>query len=445
MSNLKRLRVLEELRVAGAAEQARAMVRGHIDASAMLAAEATAIDEQNPRLNAFVQTLLPEPSVKKPPCQSLPLCGTTFAVKDNFDVTGLATHAGLLARNALPAERDATAVSRLKQAGLVLTGKTNMSPMALGASTHNDDFGDCYNPWRDGYSAGGSSGGSASAVAAGLVGIALGTDTMGSVRIPAAFCGIVGFKPSWGQIPVDGLVPLCRSLDHIGVLSRTVEDASLVFSILRNNRTAKEKLNGSISDTGAIGILEDSPALSLQPHVALSYKNACNLLKAQGYNLIPVKLGDISLTRVRRAGLLLCEAELLSTLESVYPEHKQRLPRELVGLLDYIQAQTAQKLGLANTSLAEARCFFKEWFDTVDTVLLPTSAQTAFPMNAPVPADVADLTVIANVLGAPAISLPLLSAKANKDDLPVGVQLMGRYGEDDGLLLLADKLSAILS
>ena len=436
---------IEQLRNAGAAEQARAIVRSEIDSSALLAAEALAIAEQNPRLNAFVQILS---TVHKPGKRSLQrssLAGTTFAVKDNLDVKGLATHAGLAAWNAVPAKSDASAVTRLKQAGLVLTGKTNMSAMALGASTHNKDFGDCFNPWRIGYSAGGSSGGSASAVAAGLVGIALGTDTMGSVRIPAAFCGIVGFKPSWGQIAVDGLVPLCKPLDHIGVLSRTVEDASLAFSILRSDETTIKKPNHSISGTASIGILEIYDKLSLQPQVASSYKNACKLLEAQGYDLKPVDPGEINLSSTRRAGLLLCEAELLSTLEGVYPEYRQRLPEDLVKLLDYIQGQSDEKLQEASDQLTNARRFFETWFNTVDAVLIPTSSYTAFPMNVPVPADIADLTVIANILGSPAISLPLLPAKTDINALPVGVQLMGRYGDDDTLLLLAGTLSSILS
>ena len=147
----------------------------------------------------------------------------------------------------------------------------------------------------------------------------------------------------------------------------------------------------------------------------------------------------------RRAGLLLCEKELLSTLEGVYPEFKQRLPEDLAKLLDYIQVQSATKLEQASDMLANARHFFETWFNTVDAVLLPTSSYTAFPMNVPVPADIADWTVIANILGSPAISLPLLPMKTGINALPVGVQLMGRYGDDDELLLLAETLSSILS
>ncbi len=450
-SGLKQKRI-EELRAKGAHEQARAIASNEIDSVELIAAEAAAISRQNAQLNAFLHVISPDTNYTGKPAHVSALSGTSFAVKDNFDIAGMATQAGLAALNAAPAKRDASVVSRLKQAGLVLTGKTNMSPMALGASTHNTDYGDCYNPGRAGYSAGGSSGGSASAVAAGLVGIALGTDTMGSVRIPAAFCGIVGFKPSWGHLPVEGLVPLCRSLDHIGILSRTVEDAELAYSIMRNTTSstsntkskALQNSNQSTPGTRSIGVLEIPTNLPLQPIVKDSYNKVCKQLEQQGHKLSLIKLDDINLSRARRAGLLLSEAELLTTLEGVYPEHKQSLPQELVGLLDYIQKQSAKKLGQANADLAEFRGLFSAWFENVNTILLPTSTHTAFPMNGPVPADVADFTVIANILGAPAISLPVLPEEDDQDSLPVGVQLVGRYGEDDDLLMLAKKLNQIL-
>src|SRR5690606_33919604 len=120
--------------------------------------------------------------------------------------------------------RDAAIVARLRAAGMHCLGKLNMHAAALGASNHNPDYGDCINPRRAGHTAGGSSGGSAAAVAAGLCGIALGSDTMGSVRIPAAYCGVVGFKPSHETLGLDGMVTLCRLLDHAGLLARCVED-----------------------------------------------------------------------------------------------------------------------------------------------------------------------------------------------------------------------------
>lgn len=448
---------LEHLRLAGAAEQARAIVSGRIDSNALVTAEAAAIARLNPRLNAFVQVFSSKPGQTETAAESTPLFtestplfGTTFAVKDNFDVAGFATQAGLAALKAAPAERDATVISRLKSAGMVLTGKTSMSPMALGASTHNVDFGDCYNPLRTGYSAGGSSGGSASAVAAGLVGIALGSDTMGSVRIPAAMCGIVGFKPSRGELPVDGLLPLCKSLDHVGVLSRTIEDASLAFAIMRNGVTETQsreydsKHSNQSSAKPCIGVLNAAAQLPLQSEVEVYYRNTCLQLQAQGFNLQPVSLEESNLSRVRRAGLLLCEAELLTTLQGVYPECRELLPPDLVSLLDYIQGQTSEKLEQAKARLALSKAIFESWFEHVDVVMLPTAPCTAFPMSGPIPADIADLTVIANILGAPAISLPVFAGAGRDQALPFAVQLIGQQGQDSELLLLADQLGSML-
>ena len=159
----------------------------------------------NPGINAYVEVF--DPPRANTGGGTSPLAGATFAVKDNIDVAGSPTRSGLAALDAAPAARDATAVARLRAAGLVCLGKLNMHPVALGATNHNPDFGHCYNPLRAGYTPGGSSGGSGAAVAAGLCGIALGTDTMGSVRIPAAFCGLVGMKGTAGRIPRGMLEP----------------------------------------------------------------------------------------------------------------------------------------------------------------------------------------------------------------------------------------------
>jgi Asp-tRNA(Asn)/Glu-tRNA(Gln) amidotransferase A subunit family amidase len=460
----------DRARMSSAASQARSMSQGDLDSQSLAACELAAIDKWNPQLNAFVQRAHPENLTGQQKHSFL--SGTSFAVKDNIDVIGLPTHAGLLALRATAATRDATVVARLKQAGLVFTGKLNMSPMALGASTHNSDFGDCFNPHRAGFSAGGSSGGSASAVAAGLVGIALGTDTMGSVRLPAALCGVVGFKPSWGRLPVDGLTPLCAMLDHIGVLSRSVEDAALAFSILcadslnENERFATQASvpddsssvafqgtairfnrpgfaqSNVVSDSVRLGVVQNTSELQLQPEVESTFKTACEQLTAHGFTLNPVDMSNLKLSGVRRAGLMLCEAELLTTLEGIYPDHRRQLPRDLIKFLDFIQKQSAKTLGRAVAKLAESRYRFETCMDGLDAIVLPTCAHTAFSMSGSVPSDVADLTVVANVMGAPAISLPL---PISAGGLPTGLQLVGRYGQDEALLALSSEVESMLT
>ena len=160
------------------------------------------------------------------------LDGIPMAFKDNFDIAGCRPRRGLAGSRTRVAQHDAHVVARLRAAGAVLIGKTNMDEGALGAATDNPHFGATHNPHRHGYSAGGSSGGSAAAVAAGLAVAAIGSDTLGSVRIPASYCGVCALKPTHGEISARGLVPAARRLDAVGVLAREVGDLSVLLQVL---------------------------------------------------------------------------------------------------------------------------------------------------------------------------------------------------------------------
>ncbi len=155
-----------------------------------------------------------------------------MAIKDNIDVAGVPTSNGFGGPPYRIPDTDSEVVRRLRAAGAIILGKLNMHEGALGSTSDNPHFGRVINPHRDGYSPGGSSGGSGAAVAAGLCCAALGTDTGGSVRIPAAWCGIVGLKPSYGLVSMRGVVPLSYRLDHVGPLTRTVEDAAVMLNAL---------------------------------------------------------------------------------------------------------------------------------------------------------------------------------------------------------------------
>ncbi|MBM3363897.1 MAG: amidase, partial [Betaproteobacteria bacterium] len=187
---------------------AQALQAGQISPGQWLAAQRQRISSLNPSLRAYLSQTDDGPPSEPASGAKSALWGMGFAIKDNIDLAGQVSHAGLAAYGAQPAERDAPVVSALKAAGMVCLGRLNMHPMALGATNRNRDYGDCLNPLRPGYTPGGSSGGSAAAVAAGLCTVSLGTDTMGSVRLPAAYCGVVGFKPSHGLLSVQGVVPL---------------------------------------------------------------------------------------------------------------------------------------------------------------------------------------------------------------------------------------------
>lgn len=437
-----------QMRQRSACDQARAIAAGEISSQALLTAQAKAIDELNPQINAYVQrtatTDFDSLETQKTEKTVSALAGTSFAVKDNIDVAGLASHCGLKALNAQTATRDAPVVARLRGAGLVFTGKLNMAPMAMGASTHNPDFGHCYNPVRKGFSAGGSSGGAASAVAAGLVSIALGTDTMGSVRLPAAYCGIVGFKPTWGHIPTEGVMPLSRALDHVGVLARSVEDADNAYRILSAHEPAQSIANSDNNDDQppVLAIAKDPGNLGLEPAVMNAYLAGLESVRAAGMRLVPIDFSAYSFTRVRRAGLLLSEAELQDTLREVYPARREQLSPTLAGMMDFVAKKHAVDLARALALLMESRHWLEQQLQGVDFLLLPTAAHCAFDMKQDEPADSADLTAIANVLGAPSISLPLpLDAAA----LPVGLQLVGHRHADFKLLAFAAKLAQQLT
>ena len=161
-----------------------------------------------------------------------PLDGVPIAIKDNIDIAGIATTAGLEARRGRIAKHDASCITNLRAAGAVFLGKTNMHEVALGGITDNAAYGRCHNPHKQDWTPGGSSGGSGAAVSAGLCAGALGTDTLGSVRIPASYSGTTGIKPTYGLVSMRGVVPLCLTLDHVGPIARSVRDLSALLRVL---------------------------------------------------------------------------------------------------------------------------------------------------------------------------------------------------------------------
>ena len=421
-----------------ACEQARQIKAKTITAQSLLSQQLNAIAAHNTNINAFVH--ISEAKITKDDLANPALlAGSTFAAKDNIDVQGVPSHSGLRALHAQPAAQDAPVVARLKAAGMTCLGKLNMHAMALGATNHNADFGHCYNPVRAGYTPGGSSGGSAAAVAAGLCGIALGTDTMGSVRIPAAYCGVVGFKPSFGALPTDGVMPLSRLLDHVGILSRGIEDVIAAFGILCERQLSSD-ITPNLSSL-SLAIPADLDDLGLTDEVRQAFENGMERLQKAGYALHPVDFKHCDFSAMRKAGLLLCEAELLDTLSPTLVKFRDDMPKDLLGMLDFISQRSAQDIGRAVATLVRGGQFLTQRTSAFDALLLPTAPQTSFDMNAPVPHNQADLTAMANMSGAPAISLPL---PVGAGALPVGLQLVGHRGHDRHLLHIAHALEKAL-
>ena len=424
-----------------ACEQARQIQAKAVNAQSLQGQQREAIKAFNPGINAFVQVgAAAAASPADELARSSALAGSTFAVKDNIDVQGIPSHCGMLALHAQPAAQDAPVVARLKAAGMVCVGKLNMHAMALGATNHNADFGHCYNPARPGYTPGGSSGGSAAAVAAGLCGIALGTDTMGSVRIPAAYCGVVGFKPSFDALPTGGVMPLSRLLDHVGILARGVEDVIAAFSIMTDIKPAPSA-SASRPSSFNLAVPADVNDLGLTDEVQRAFEQGIQRLQQAGLVLHQVDFSHCNFTAMRKAGLLLCEAELRDTLSLTLATHRGEIPQDLLAMMDFISLRSAQDIGRAVATVVRGGQFLTQRVSPFDALLLPTAPQTAFDMNAAVPHNQADLTAMANMSGAPAISLPLPVARGA---LPVGLQLVGHRGHDLPLLHIAQALETAL-
>ena len=204
--------------------------------------EALQAIDRNADLNAFITVhreaaLLRAGELDESDQAPGPLFGTAVAVKDNIDEAGVVCSAGCAAYRDRVPDRDAGAVSLLKQAGAVVIGRTNMHELGDGVTSENRHYGPVHNPHRRGYHPGGSSGGSAAAVAAGCVPAALGTDTGGSVRIPAALCGVTGFKPTAGRTPNDGVMPLSTTLDQVGLIAGSSADCARLFAVFANETT----------------------------------------------------------------------------------------------------------------------------------------------------------------------------------------------------------------
>ena len=339
------------------------------------------------------------------------MSGFRLAVKDNIDVAGLPTTNGLQAWRNRIASRDAAIVAKLKAAGWTVVTKTLMDEAAFGALGDNPWYGRVHNPHRHGYTAGGSSAGSAAAVASGQADLALGTDTLGSVRIPASYCGVVGYVPSAGTVPMEGVVPLAPSFDRVGYFTRTVEEM-IRFT---------DSKSGSEPDFGVSVLTYDE-----------NVQRAAAKLKTAGYSVTQFDTSGFDWGALRRAMLLQIEIEAAPLLLPL-PD----LSAPLRAAMQFGQNATPERLARAQATMDAARRTFREWMGDA-LPLLPATPGPAFPFDAAVPVDQADYMTLSSLLGFPAISVP---APVAAGDLPIGVQLVAPLGKDASLLAAAAVLA----
>jgi aspartyl-tRNA(Asn)/glutamyl-tRNA(Gln) amidotransferase subunit A len=354
--------------------------------------------------------------------------GITLGVKDLFDTAGLTTTYGsAIFAEHVPAET-AEAVLRLEAAGYANVGKTNLHEFAYGTTSENPHFGNVPNPIAPGRVAGGSSGGSAAALAAGLVDAALGSDTGGSIRIPAACCGIVGFKPTHGLVPLDGCFPLAPSLDHAGPMARSVEDCATMLAALAPS-FRPHRLESP--EEVAVGVAWTEQA---DPLVWARVEEAAVLFP-----------------RARRIELALAEEartvfmrEVADTHRELYSEQGDLYSANVAAKLETCLAVTDSEYEAGRRGRERYREAFAEAMEGLDLLVTPT-----LPFVAPRTGQderelrrrLTELTWPINVLGAPALSLPCGAAE---DGLPASVQLVGRPGADALVLGAGALLESLL-
>ena len=378
-----------------------------------------------------------------------PLHGIPIAIKDVYETQGIRTTCGSkLFENYVP-ERDAAVVERLRGAGAVSVGKTHMHELAYGVTSNNPHFGPVHNPWDLDRIPGGSSGGSGAAVAAGIVFMATGSDTGGSIRMPAAYCGTVGLKPTFGRVSRYGVLPLDFSLDHMGPLTCTVRDAAIVLNTLagydpRDDSSSREPVRDYLPKERVeivgvrIGIPENFYLERADAEVIAAVRAAAQTAAYLGARLVPVKVPDIAALNTVGRVILLVEA---SACMERYLDRRSDFGADVLALLDQGRLVAAPDYVNAQRMRRVLRDEFQALFQTIDCMFTPT-----LPIAAPkigqatieICGQEEDVRLAStkfvrgiNVLGWPALSLP---CGFTTSGLPIGLQIIGKPFEEDLIL-----------
>ena len=427
---------------------------------------------ENSHLNAFI-TLNEDSSLKKAeildnnPSDSS-LAGIPIAQKDLFCTKNLRTTCGSKILDNFIPPYSATVIENLEKAGCISVGKTNMDEFAMGSSNETSFYGNVHNPWGNGLVPGGSSGGSASAIAAGIVPAASGTDTGGSIRQPASLCGITGLKPTYGRISRWGMIAFASSLDQAGPMARTAQDCALLLnemcshdikdttSLDEDIPNFEDNLNQSLKGK-KIGVVKDLDLASLDNSVVEVYENSLKDFVSLGAELIEISLPNLSLSVPTYYVVAPAECSSnLSRFDGVKFGRRSENPKDLEEL--YIQTRSegfgdeVKRRILIGSYVLSAGYYdayykkaqqvrrlikkdFDEAFSAVDVIMTPTTRGPAFEMGSkgsdPIQMYLEDLfTISANLAGLPAMSLP----NGNIDNKPIGLQIIGNFLDESSIL-----------
>lgn len=454
-------------------EAGRALRVGELTVRELFDACALAAKEHNGELNAYLELFDAEEAIagaqkRIDAGDTSPLCGIPLAMKDNILIEGKVASAASKILSTHKATYDATVTRKLKEAGALFVGRTNMDEFAMGSSTENSAYGPARNPLDTSRVPGGSSGGSSSAVAGNLALAALGTDTGGSIRQPAAHCGLVGMKPTYGAVSRHGLIALGSSLDQAGPLAKSVADAKIIFDTLRgydalDSTSITEETYGKkrMPKTFRIGVPYHLITEGLDVDVRERFDTTLEQLKAQGHEIVEVTLptspyalpayyvimpaeASTNLARfdgirygAAKRGDTLLDDYVLSRSEGFGPETKRRI---LLGTFVLSSGYIDAYYRKAQAAREVLRAEYDAAFSSCDVIAFPTTPSPAFRFGEksdPVSMYLEDVfTVTANLTGMPALSVPMGTVERDGTTLPTGIHFTAPRGADDLLFTI---------
>lgn len=367
-----------------------------------------------------------------------PLHGIPIAHKDLVRTKGVRTTGGSRIFADYVPTRDAVIAAHLQSAGAISVGKTGLHELAYGITSNNPHFGAIHNPWDLARTPGGSSGGSAAAVAAGIVPFAIGTDTGGSIRIPASFCGVAGFKPTFGRVSVTGVLPLGFSQDHVGPITRTVRDAAIAFQAMASEPSGFVPPASATFNGLRVGWPRNFYFDRVDPEVNAAVRSAFRSAAELGAQIVEIDVPDMETLRAAASTCLLVEA---AAALRPYLERRADFGSDVLALLDQGKVVPAIDYLAARQTRRRIGRQFERLFEQVDCIFTPATSITAPKIGQTtveiggttedVRAAATRLTRGMNALGNPAISIP---CGLSKSGLPIGLQIIGARGQDDGVL-----------